>query len=276
MRSWIKNRNILIGLSIILVLIFIAAFAPQVAPHNPTEANLKARLEPPSKEYPFGTDHMGRCILSRIVFGARISLLVGVAVISGSLLIGVVLGTISGYFGGLADDLIMRLVDGFLAIPSMFLALALAGALGPGLFNLMMALIAVEWTSYARVVRGSILSVKEEGFVEATRGLGASDLYILVHHILPNIISPVIVIATLGIGYAILAAAGLSFLGFGVQPPTPEWGSMLDDDRLFMRKAPYIMIFPGLAIMITVLAFNFLGDGLRDEMDPRFRKEIPH
>lgn len=276
MRSWTKNRNILIGLSIISVLIFIAAFAPIVAPHDPTEVNSKVRLQPPSKEYPFGTDHMGRCILSRIVFGARISLLVGVAVISGSLLIGIVLGTLSGYFGGIADDLIMRLVDGFLAIPSMFLALALAGTLGPGLFNLMMALIAVEWTSYARVVRGSILSVKEQEFVEATRGLGASDLYILVHHILPNIISPVIVIATLGIGYAILAAAGLSFLGFGVQPPTPEWGSMLDDGRLFMRKAPYIMIFPGLAIMITVLAFNFLGDGLRDEMDPRFRKEIPH
>jgi peptide/nickel transport system permease protein len=276
MRSWIKNKNIMIGLSIILFLIFIAAFAPQIAPHDPIEINSKVRLEPPSRDYPFGTDHMGRCILSRIIFGARISLLVGAIVISGSLLIGLVLGTISGYFGGLADDVIMRLVDGFLAVPSMFLALALAGTLGPGLFNLMMALIAVEWTSYARVVRGSILSVKEQEFVEATRGLGACDSYILVRHILPNIISPVIVIATLGIGYAILAAAGLSFLGFGVQPPTPEWGSMLDDGRLFMRKAPYIMIFPGLAIMITVLAFNFLGDGLRDEMDPRFRKEIPH
>jgi len=276
MSQWTKNRNILVGLSIISLLIFIAVFAPQIAPHNPTEVNSKIRLQPPSKEYPFGTDHMGRCILSRIIYGARVSLLVGVAVISGSLLIGIVFGTVSGYFGGLADDLIMRLVDGFLAIPSMFLALALAGALGPGLFNLMIALIAVEWTSYARVVRGSILSVKEQEFVEAARGLGASDFYILVHHVLPNIISPVIVIATLGIGYAILAAAGLSFLGFGVQPPTPEWGSMLDDGRLFMRKAPYIMVFPGLAIMITVLAFNFLGDGLRDELDPRSRKEIPH
>lgn len=276
MNRWIKNKNILVGLSIISVLIFVAAFAPQIAPHDPTEVNSKIRLQPPSKEYPFGTDHMGRCILSRILYGARISLSVGVAVICGSLLIGVILGTVSGYFGGLADDVIMRLVDGFLAIPSMFLALALAGTLGPGLFNLMMALIAVEWTSYARVVRGSILSVKEQEFVEAAKGLGASDQYILTHHVLPNIISPVIVIATLGIGYAILAAAGLSFLGFGVQPPTPEWGSMLNDGRLFMRKAPYIMIFPGVAIMITVLAFNFLGDGLRDEMDPRFRKEIPH
>ncbi len=276
MRSWIKNRNILLGLVIISLLVVIAVFAPVVAPHDPTEVNSMVRLQPPSKEYPFGTDHMGRCILSRIVYGARISLLVGVTVISVSLLIGIVLGTISGYFGGLVDDVVMRLVDGFLAIPSMFLALALAGTLGPGMVNLMIALIAVEWSSYARVVRGSILSVKEQDFVEATRGFGASDFYIIVRHILPNIISPVIVIATLGIGYAILAAAGLSFLGFGVQPPTPEWGSMLDDGRLFMRKAPYIMIFPGLAIMITVLAFNFLGDGLRDEMDPRFRKEIPH
>lgn len=276
MRAWLKNRNVVIGLSAISLLIFIAVFAPQIAPHDPTEVDSKVRLQPPSTEYPFGTDHMGRCILSRIVYGARISLLVGFIVISGSLLIGVTLGTISGYFGGLADDVIMRLVDGFLAIPSMFLALALAGTLGPGTFNMMMALIAVEWTSYARVVRGSILSVKEEEFVEAARGLGASDFYILLHHVLPNIISPVIVIATLGIGYAILAAAGLSFLGFGVQPPTPEWGSMLDDGRLFMRKAPYIMVFPGLAIMMTVLAFNFLGDGLRDEMDPRFRKVIPH
>lgn len=276
MRHWIKNKNVLIGLSIILCLIFVAVFAPQIAPHDPIKADPKIRLEPPSKDYPFGTDHLGRCILSRTLFGARISLLIGLIVITGSLLVGLVLGTISGYFGGLADDVLMRLVDGFLAVPSMFLALALAGTLGPGFFNMAIALIFVEWTSYARVVRGSILSIKEQEFIEAARGLGANDFYILVRHVLPNIISPVIVIATLGIGYAILAAAGLSFLGFGVQPPTPEWGSMLDDGRLFMRIAPYIMVFPGLAIMITVLAFNFLGDGLRDEMDPRFKREIPH
>ncbi len=276
MRLRTKNRNILIGMSIVMCLVFIAVFAPLVAPHDPTEANLGVRLEPPSKEYLFGTDHLGRCILSRVIYGTRVSLFVGVTVISTSLLIGLVLGTASGYFGGLVDEVIMRLVDGFLAIPSMFLALALAGALGPGLTNMMIALIAVGWTSYARVVRGSILSIKDQEFVVASRGLGAGDVYILARHILPNIISPVIVIATLGIGYAILAAAGLSFLGFGVQPPTPEWGSMLDSGRLFLRKAPHIMVFPGLAIMITVLAFNFLGDGLRDEMDPRFRKEIPH
>ncbi len=274
MNPCIKNRNVLIGLSKILILVYVAAFAPFISPHSPVDANPSIRLQPPSTEYPFGTDHMGRCILSRVIFGARISLLVGIMVIAGSLLIGVVFGTISGYFGGLADGAIMRLVDGFLAVPSMFLALALAGLLGPGLFNMAIALIVVEWTSYARVVRGSILSTKEKEYVEAIRCLGASDFYILVRHILPNIISPLIVIATLGIGYAILAAAGMSFLGFGAQPPTPEWGAMLDDGRLFMRSAPYIMVFPGLAIMITVLAFNFLGDGLRDEMDPRSVKDI--
>jgi peptide/nickel transport system permease protein len=273
MRRWIENRNVLIGLFIISSLVFIAVFAPQIAPHDPIKANTKIRLEAPSEEYPFGTDHLGRCILSRIIFGARISLLTGLVVIAGSLMIGIILGTISGYFGGLADDVIMRLVDGLLAVPSMFLALALAGTLGPGLFNMAMALIVVDWTTYARIVRSSILSVKEVEFIEAARCLGASDFYILVHHVLPNIISPVIVIATLGIGNVILAAAGLSFLGLGAQPPTPEWGSMLDDGRLFMRKAPYIMIFPGLAIMITVMAFNFLGDGLRDETDPRTQKE---
>lgn len=273
MMTLIKNRNILIGLFIISILVVVAVFAPYIAPHDPIAANPQIRLEPPSPDYPFGTDHMGRCVLSRTIYGARISLFIGLMVIIGSLVIGVFLGTISGYLGGLVDDAVMRLVDGFLTIPSMFLALALAGTLGPGLFNMAVALIVVEWTSYARVVRSSILSIKEKEFVEAIRCLGAGDTYILIRHILPNILSPLIVIATLGIGYAILAASGLSFLGFGVQPPTPEWGSMLDDGRLFMRKAPHIMIFPGLAIMITVLAFNFLGDGLRDEMDPRFAKK---
>lgn len=273
MMTLINNRNILIGLFIILVLVVVAVFAPYIAPHDPVAANPQIRLQPPSIDYPFGTDHLGRCVLSRTIYGARISLFMGMVVIVGSLIIGVFLGTIAGYLGGLIDEMIMRIVDGFLAIPSMFLALALAGTLGPGLFNMAVALIVVEWTSYARVVRSSILCLKEKEFVEAVRCLGAGDTYILARHILPNIMSPLIVIATLGIGYAILAASGLSFLGFGVQPPTPEWGTMLDDGRLFMRKAPHIMIFPGLAIMITVLGFNFLGDGLRDELDPRFVKK---
>ncbi|RLG34371.1 nickel ABC transporter permease subunit NikC [Methanosarcinales archaeon] len=274
MRQVIRNPGILFGTAVIVFLIFVAVFAGFIAPHDPTETHLKDRLSSPSSEYPLGTDHLGRCILSRIIYGTRISLSVGVLVIGASLLLGLLLGTIAGYYGGIIDDLIMRIVDGFLAFPSMFLALAIAGALGPSLTNLMIALIVVEWTSYARVVRGSILSIKDQMFVEAARGLGAGDIYLLTRHVLPNTLSPLIVMATLGIGYIILTAAGLSFLGLGVQPPTPEWGVMLNDGRLFMRSAPHIMIFPGLAIMITVLAFNFLGDGLRDMMDPRLKQEV--
>ncbi|MCW7076198.1 MAG: nickel transporter permease [Candidatus Syntropharchaeales archaeon] len=274
MRQVIRNPGILFGTAVIVFLIFVAVFAGFIAPHDPTETHLKDRLSSPSSEYPLGTDHLGRCILSRIIYGTRISLSVGVLVIGASLLLGLLLGTIAGYYGGIIDDLIMRIVDGFLAFPSMFLALAIAGALGPSLTNLMIALIVVEWTSYARVVRGSILSIKDQMFVEAARGLGAGDIYLLTRHVLPNTLSPLIVMATLGVGYIILTAAGLSFLGLGVQPPTPEWGAMLNDGRLFMRSAPHIMIFPGLAIMITVLAFNFLGDGLRDVMDPRLKQEV--
>ncbi|MHC1604291.1 MAG: nickel transporter permease [Candidatus Syntropharchaeales archaeon] len=274
MRQVIRNPGILFGTAVIVFLIFVAVFAGFIAPHDPTETHLKDRLSSPSSEYPLGTDHLGRCILSRIIYGTRISLSVGVFVIGASLLLGLLLGTIAGYYGGIIDDLIMRIVDGFLAFPSMFLALAIAGALGPSLTNLMIALIVVEWTSYARVVRGSILSIKDQMFVEAARGLGAGDIYLLTRHVLPNTLSPLIVMATLGVGYIILTAAGLSFLGLGVQPPTPEWGAMLNDGRLFMRSAPHIMIFPGLAIMITVLAFNFLGDGLRDVMDPRLKQEV--
>ncbi len=274
MRQVIRNPGILFGTAVIVFLIFVAVFAGFIAPHDPTETHLKDRLSSPSSEYPLGTDHLGRCILSRIIYGTRISLSVGVLVIGASLLLGLLLGTIAGYYGGIIDDLIMRIVDGFLAFPSMFLALAIAGALGPSLTNLMIALIVVEWTSYARVVRGSILSIKDQMFVEAARGLGAGDIYLLTRHVLPNTLSPLIVMATLGVGYIILTAAGLSFLKLGVQPPTPEWGAMLNDGRLFMRSAPHIMIFPGLAIMITVLAFNFLGDGLRDVMDPRLKQEV--
>ena len=274
MRQVIRNPGILFGTAVIVFLIFVAVFAGFIAPHDPTETHLKDRLSSPSPEYPLGTDHLGRCILSRIIYGTRISLSVGVLVIGASLLLGLLLGTIAGYYGGIFDDLIMRIVDGFLAFPSMFLALAIAGALGPSLTNLMIALIVVEWTSYARVVRGSILSIKDQMFVAAARGLGAGDIYLLTRHVLPNTLSPLIVMATLGVGYIILTAAGLSFLGLGVQPPTPEWGAMLNDGRLFMRSAPHIMIFPGLAIMITVLAFNFLGDGLRDVMDPRLKQEV--
>ena len=266
-----NNKLALFGVIIIFLLIFIAIFAPFIAPHDPVDQELKKRLSSPSSEYPLGTDHLGRCILSRLIYGARISLPIAMTVIGITFAIGVTIGAISGYLGGVTDEIIMRIVDVLLTFPGLILALAIIAALGPGIFNAMIALVVVGWAGYTRIVRGSVLSVKEKEFVEGIRALGASDFYILVRHILPNVIAPVIPLAMLGIGYVILAVAGLSFLGLGAQPPTPEWGAMLNDGRAFMRSTPHLMIFPGLAIMITVLAFNLLGDGLRDALDPRAR-----
>ena len=271
----LKNNKIaIIGLIIIISLAFIALFAPFIAPHDPIEQNLEKRLLPPCREYPMGTDDLGRCLLSRIIYGARVSLQLGVIVVGIITVIGVTLGLISGYYGGIVDEIIMRLVDVVLAFPGIILALAIAGALGPGLFNVMLALAMVGWTGLARVVRGSVLSVKQKEFVESARALGCSDLHIMTRHILPNVMAPVIVLATLDMAFIILAAAGLSFLGLGAQPPTPEWGSMLNSGRAFMRTAPHLTTFPGLAIMVAVLAFNFLGDGLRDALDPRQQREL--
>ena len=269
-----KNKIAIIGLIIIITLAFIALFAPFIAPHDPIEQNLEKRLLPPCREYPMGTDDLGRCLLSRIIYGARVSLQLGVIVVGIITVIGVTLGLISGYYGGIVDEIIMRLVDVVLAFPGIILALAVAGALGPGLFNVMLALAMVGWTGLARVVRGSVLSVKQKEFVESARALGCSDLHIMTRHILPNVMAPVIVLATLDMAFIILAAAGLSFLGLGAQPPTPEWGSMLNNGRAFMRTAPHLTTFPGLAIMVAVLAFNFLGDGLRDVLDPRQQREL--
>ena len=268
-----KNKIAFIGLIIILFLIFVAIFAPFLASHHPYEQNLEKALLAPCLEYPFGTDDLGRCIFSRIIFGTRTSLQIGIIVTSITACIGIIMGLIAGYYGGLADEIIMRLVDIFLAFPGLVLALTIAGLMGPGLFNVMFALSLVGWMGYTRVVRGSVLAVKEKEFVETAKSLGANNLYILIHHILPNVIAPVIVMATLGIGHTILAAAGLSFLGLGAQPPIPVWGAMLNNGKAFMRTAPYLTIFPGLAIMITVLAFNFLGDGLRDLLDPRLKEK---
>ncbi len=269
-----KNKIAIIGLIIIISLAFIALFAPFIAPHDPIEQNLEKRLLPPCREYPMGTDDLGRCLLSRIIYGTRVSLKLGVIVVGIITVIGVTLGLISGYYGGIVDEIIMRLVDVVLAFPGIILALAVAGALGPGLFNVMLALAMVGWTGLARVVRGSVLSVKQKEFVESARALGCSDLHIMTRHILPNVMAPVIVLATLDMAFIILAAAGLSFLGLGAQPPTPEWGSMLNSGRAFMRTAPHLTTYPGLAIMVAVLAFNFLGDGLRDALDPRQQREL--
>jgi peptide/nickel transport system permease protein len=263
------SRSAALGAVVIILLIFIAILAPQLSPNNPLKANLQDRLIQPCKEYPLGTDEYGRCVLSRLLYGARISLGIGfiVVIISGT--IGIILGIASGYYGGLLDAVIMRLVDATMAFPSIFLALVIANILGRGLVSVTIALIIIEWTKYARVARGSVLSIKEKEFIESARSLGAFDHYIMMYHLIPNIIAPVIVIGTLGIAYVILSVGTLGFLGFGPQPPTPEWGAMLDAGRKYMRTAPYLMIFPGLAIMITVLAFNLFGDGLRDILDPK-------
>jgi len=266
-----RNKLAMIGLTIIILLMITAIFAPIISPHDPIKQNLEKRLMPPCREYPFGTDILGRCILSRIIYGTRISLQIGLIVVGITSTIGVTLGLIAGFYGGIVDEIVMRIVDIMLAFPGIILALAIAGLLGPSLFNVMFALTFIYWTPYARVVRGSTLSIKEKEFIEAAKVQGASDLHIMLRHILPNVIAPIIVMATLGIGRVILAAAALGFLGLGAQPPTPEWGTMLNEGRGYMRVAPHLTIFPGLAIMVTVLAFNFLGDGLRDALDVRMR-----
>ncbi len=269
-----RNKMAMVGTAVILSLVVIAIFAPFIAPHDPIEQNLEKRLLHPNKEYLLGTDDLGRCTLSRIIYGARVSLQIGIVVVGITSIIGVMLGAIAGYYGGIFDEIIMRMVDVVLAFPGIILALAIAGALGPSLFNVMLALAIVHWTGYARVVRGSVLSIKEKEFIEAARALGASDAHIMFRHVLPNVMAPVIVMATLGMAHVILSAAALSFLGLGAQPPIPEWGVMINAGRVFMRTAPRLMAFPGLAIMVTVLAFNFLGDGLRDVLDPRLKGMI--
>ncbi|KAF5082708.1 Glutathione transport system permease protein GsiD [anaerobic digester metagenome] len=269
-----KNRMALSGLIIITVLILVALLAPVLAPHDPNEQLLEKALMAPCWDYPFGTDEYGRCVLSRIIFGTQTALFIGLSVTVVSAFIGVGIGLTAGFYGGRFDEILMRLVDVFLAFPGLILALVVAGLLGPGIWNVIFALALVGWMGYARVVRGAVLAEKEKEFVETARSLGASDGYIIFYHLLPNIISPVIVMASIGIGQAILGAAALSFLGIGVQPPTAMWGSMLSYGKDYLQSAPYLTIFPGVIIMVTVLAFNFLGDGLRDICDPRYGKMI--
>jgi len=266
-----RNRLAVFGAVIIALIVIVAVFAPFIAPHHYARQVLRDRFQPPSMEYPLGTDNLGRCIFSRMVYGSRLALMVGVIVVGIQVAIGVTVGLISGYFGGLIDDIIMRLVDIVIAFPAIVLALAIAAALGPGLVNVMVALGVIGWSGYARVVRGQVLSVKENDYIEAIRAVGASDMRIIFRHILPNAISPIIVMATLGMAGALLAASALSFLGLGAQPPEPCWGAILAVGRDFLRRAWWIATFPGVAIMLTVLGFNFLGDGLRDALDPRLK-----
>ena len=267
-----KDKLAMIGTIIIFFLAVVAILAPHITPYDAIELDLENRLSSPDGHHLMGTDVLGRDVLSRVIYGARISLSMATVVVVIVMLLGIAMGTTAGYFGGIIDGIIMRVVDVLLAFPNIILALVIAGILGPSLTNVMIALGAIWWVSYARIIRGSVLSVKEKEFVEAARAMGCSDAYIAIRHILPNVLSPVIVLATLDMGHIILSIAALSFLGLGAQPPIPEWGTMLNEGRSFMETAPHLMIFPGLMIMITVLAFNFLGDGLRDALDPRMKE----
>ena len=261
--------SVWLGLGVVVLFILAALGAPLISPNDPTELHPAQSLRGPSAEFPLGTDNLGRCVLSRIIYGSRVSLGTAGAAAVLIMTIGVTLGALSGYYGGITDTVLMRIVDVLLAFPSLVVALAIAGMLGPGLVNAMLGLVGVWWVSYARVVRGLVLSVRERAYVEAARTVGATNQRILWRHVVPNVVPPVIVLATLEMGQLILAIAGLNFLGLGAQPPTPEWGAMLNEGRPFLQIAPQLMIYPGLTISLIVLAFNLLGDGLRDVLDPR-------
>ncbi|OAT81842.1 peptide ABC transporter permease [Desulfotomaculum copahuensis] len=267
-----QNKIAIAGAVIVLALILAALLAPVLAPHNPLSGNIIDRLQAPSAAHWFGTDSQGRDVLSRIIYGSRISIQVGVISVGIALLIGTLIGAAGGYYGGWVDNVLMRVVDIMLAFPSILLAIAITAMLGPELKNAMIAIGVVNIPFYARIVRSTVLSVKETEYVEAARAIGGNDLRIIFRHVLPNCMAPVIVQTTMGIGTAILDAAGLSFLGLGAQPPTPEWGAMLSDGRSVMQQAPWMMFYPGLAIMLVVLGFNLLGDGLRDALDPRLKQ----
>ncbi|WP_312909114.1 nickel transporter permease [Natronosalvus caseinilyticus] len=268
-RQFRANTLNVVGLMIVLTILFSALLAPFLTPYEPAKQDLENRLESPSVDHPLGTDQLGRDILTRLLYGARISLRIGVAVVGISLAIGTAVGVTAGYAGGYVDEALMRFVDVLLAFPGLLLALVIAGILGPSLTNIMIALAVVGWTRYARVIRGSVLSVKEQEFVKASQLMGVGRLTIVGRHIVPNVIGPVVVLATIDMAGVILGTAGLSFLGLGAQPPTPEWGTMISEGRNYLQDAWWVVNFPGLAIMLAVLGFNLLGDGLRDVLDPR-------
>jgi peptide/nickel transport system permease protein len=269
--AWLRSPLTVGGLVLITLFALAAVSAPLLAPANPLKQVLATRLKPPSAEHWLGTDQLGRDVLSRIIFGARISLLVGVVVVVGAGSVGTFTGLVAGYGGGWLDEILMRLTDIFFAFPALILAMAISGALGPSLTNAMIAIAAVSWPVYARLVRSQVLSLREREYVEAARSLGASTPRIIWQHILPNTLAPLLVQASFDLGGAILAAAGLSFIGFGTQPPTPEWGVMISEGRNYIATQPWLSLFPGLAILFTVAAFNLIGDGLRDAFDPRLR-----
>jgi len=266
-----RNRAATVGGVIVLLFVAIALLAPLIAPFDPNEGDLSQRLKPPGHEHLLGTDALGRDLLSRVIYGARISLQIQVVSVLIALVIGTLLGMVGGYYGGKFDHLIMRLMDILLAFPGIFLAISIIAVLGPGLVNLMFAAGIYSIPQFARIVRGSILTLKEKEFIEAARAVGEKDVNILFRYLLPNSMAPIIIQTTLRMATVLLTASGLSFLGLGVQPPTAEWGAMLSNARAYLITAPHVATVPGLAIMLVVMGFNLFGDGLRDSLDPRLR-----
>lgn len=265
----VRDRIALIGFLLVAAFAIVALFAPILAPHDPNLIDALKGLEGPSLAHPLGTDNLGRDILSRLLYGSRWSL--GVVTLASVLImsIGVTVGTVAGYYGGLIDEILMRIVDVLLAFPSLLLAIAIAGTLGSGIVSVIIGLVSVWWASYARIVRGMVLTMREREYVAAARSLGARDKRIMLRHILPNVLPPVAILATVEMGELILAVAALGFLGLGAQSPAPEWGTMVNDARPFLLSSPMLMIYPGIAISLVVIGFNLMGDGLRDVLDPR-------
>lgn len=267
-----KNKSAMFGLFIIMIILICAIFAELIAPYGIDDQNLRNMNQTPSAEFWLGTDSLGRDIFSRLVYGARISLQVGFIAVGIAAVVGGTLGAIAGYYGKLIDAAIMRVIDVLLAIPSILLAISIVSAFGAGLTNVMIAVGISSVPSYVRIVRASVMSVREQEFIEAARATGASDFRIIFRHILPNSLSPLIVQATLGVAGAILSAAGLSYIGLGIQPPSPEWGAMLSSSKMYFRDYPHTVFAPGLAIVITIFALNLFGDGLRDALDPKLKR----
>ncbi len=268
-----KNRLAIIGAIIVIIFLAMAAFGQWIAPYNPIKQNYRALLKPPSSLHLMGTDQMGRDVFSRVVSGARFAFFIGFGVVFLEGIIGVVLGTISGFFGGIIDNFLMRIVDTMLSIPPMVLAILIAGSFGGGLVPIIFTMVVISWAHFARLMRGQALAEKQRAYIEAARAIGASNFRILWKHILPNTVSIAIVFSTLEIPWAIIFSASLSFIGVGIKPPTPEWGSIIADGRNYLTSAWWITAFPGLVLMLVVLGFNFLGDGLRDALDPRLKRK---
>lgn len=274
MKSFIQKKLAFFGALFVILLVLLALFAPLLSPYDPSDIDLSSRLVGPSEKHWLGTDQLGRDLFSRMVYGARISLSVGFVAVGISVLIGILLGSLAGYFGRGVDGLIMRFVDIMLCFPTFFLILAVIALLEPNIFTIMAVIGVTSWMGVARLIRAEILSLKEQDFVLAARAVGAGPFWIIVRHLIPNAVTPVLVSATLGIAAAILVESSLSFLGIGVQPPTPSWGNILTEGKSVLGIAWWLTLFPGLAILLTVLAYNLVGEGLRDLLDPRLRDRI--